>query len=170
MILPLAVPFSMDVAMYSISLVFTSFRPKWCLSRTCRALRHAEQPLEVRPAYAKLSARSFKLLEPADATFVAFRCFLAHELLNLGKLVFEGLDERVLVVAVQAKLLADHLHLLREDVLALFARHLLLNLRLHLSLHLGEFEVILRDLKHHGQPLVDVDLRKYGLQLVSFSH
>ena len=117
------------------------------------APRHREQPVEVRPDHRGLAALFAHPLQPVELALG----LLAHGLGHLGfgeaGAVVVG-DRRV----VLAELLADRLHLLAEDVLALLALCALLDVVADAAAHLKLGEPLALKLHCELQPLDDVDL------------
>ena len=95
--------------------------------------RHGDQPVEVRADHRGLAALLAHALEPAELALGLLADVLGHAgLLDLGAVL---VDDRSVVVA---ELLADRLHLLAQEVLALLllgaGLHVVADARAHLQL------------------------------------
>jgi hypothetical protein len=120
-----------------------------------RAPRHGEQPVEVGADHRGLARGVAHALEPAELTLRLPADLVGH--LRLFDLLAVLIDDRALVLA---ELLADRLHLLTQEVLALLGLCPRLDVFADASAHLQLGEPLALQLEGQLEPFDDVD----GLQ------
>src|SRR5207342_1334030 len=112
-----------------------------------------DEPLEVRPRDRVLRARRLHTLEAIELLLRNLLGLLRH--LRLGDLLAELVEITAAVIQL-AELFLDRLQLLAEDVLALVAPHLLLDLRVDPLADLQHLELARQELE---------DLARAGLEV-----
>mmetsp|Transcript_34176 Transcript_34176/g.106089 ORF Transcript_34176/g.106089 Transcript_34176/m.106089 type:complete len:229 (-) Transcript_34176:10-696(-) len=126
--------------------------------------QHSE-PLQVGATDVELRGGGLDGPELLELVLDHLACFLWQGLVLYG--FAELLNERRLLVLLDAQLFADLLHLLHEHQLALLLRHLLLHLALHVRLQACKLEVLLDYHQDLPQSLHDLVLRKHCLELLT---